>query len=340
MLKISHIHVSDKKNKGDVGIVLSVQDILRERFGDIEIIDHPVEVLKSYDPKTLNDINGSDMVIIGGGGIFYRYFMPFDLKMIRLITAPIVIFGVGYIREIGSKKMSQADVQSIIGLNNKASLIGVRDYYTKAFLVKNGIPSEKIDLVGDQAVFLEEKKPDGLMLENGVKLGLNLNYSGWLGFGNWEMDILRAYRETAAFFKNEYGASIYYCMHHPDEKNIISKLDIPGMQILDFDAYGQKYAYAQLDLIIGMMLHSCVMAFGALTPEINVAYDLRNKNFARFIHCPELCVNLENLKEEALLESAKNVFNNKDAYRHKFAKRKESIKRSADRFLDKTIKLL
>jgi len=80
-----------------------------------------------------------------------------------------------------------------------------------------------------------------------------------------------------------------------------------------------------------MMLHSCVMAVGAGTPEINVAYDLRNRNFARFIGCPELVVELPALKNGELLRRAKLVVRRQAAYRKKFLTvRSRVAKRSAD----------
>jgi len=86
------------------------------------------------------------------------------------------------------------------------------------------------------------------------------------------------------------------------------------------------------------MLHSSVMAFGALTPEINVAYDLRNKNFAKFIGCPELAINLKELKSGILLERAKEVLAQRLKYQKKFADKVEDIKKKQELFFGDNIK--
>lgn len=338
-IKIAHIHVWDKKNKGDVSIVLSVQDLLKDNFGKLKIIDLPIETLKYLDKEKIKKINSSDLLIIGGGGIFYHYFTPFNKKVIEAIKIPIIIFGVGYIREVGARRLKDKEIKSIIQLNKKASLIGVRDYYTKNFLIKHGLPKNKIYLIGDPAILLKEKKPKNLKLSSRVKIGLNLNYSGWLGFGQWRQDILKAYRETAEYFIKNHKAQIYYLVHHPDEANIYPELKIPNLKIINLEPAEQKYFYSQLDLVIGMMLHSCVMAFGAGTPEINVAYDIRNKSFAKFISCPELVISLPDLKSGKLLKTAKKVFKNQATYRKKFALKKESIIKKHNLFLDKIKKL-
>ena len=86
-VKIAHLHVWDQKNKGDRAIVLAVQELLRLNFPGCLISDFPISLLKkgyknSFQDKPGNNgrgikkINQADLVIIGGGGIFYSYFYP------------------------------------------------------------------------------------------------------------------------------------------------------------------------------------------------------------------------------------------------------------------------
>ncbi len=334
-MKIAHLHVWDKKNKGDVGIVLAVQQLLKKYLPSVKIVDLPLEVLREGKKKDLRKINQADLVVIGGGGIYYRWFLPYGLENIKKIKPPIVIFGVGYVREIGSQKLNQKEIKSIVALNQKAVLSSVRDYYTKKFLIKAGLPEEKIEIVGDPAIFLKESKPKKIKFGSKVKIGLNLNYSGWLGFGRYEKDIIRSYNEVGNYFKNNLGAEIYYLQHHPDEKRIRGQLKIPGLRLIDYPPQQQKYIYGKMNLVIGMMLHSAVLAFGANTPEINVAYDLRNRSFAAFIGCPELVISSRKLKGEELLNKAQVVFSSQKKYRQKFKNRKGKIWQNHLKFLNK-----
>jgi len=315
LIRIAHIHVWDKNNKGDLGIVLAVQEQLRAAWPKVKIIDFPVEVLKRFDERQLSRLNKADLIILGGGGVFYSYFLPFDARMIKSLARPLFIYGAGYIREVGSSALSLEARHSLISLVKKAKLAGVRENYTRSFLIRYGVTSKKIRVVGDPAICLSEIVPH--RIKPGFKLGLNLNYSGWLGFGRWRDDILMAYRETAEFFQKHYGAQVYYLKHHPGEDNIYPALKIKGLKVIDFEPHAQKGFYSTLDLVIGMMLHSCVMAAGAGTPEINVAYDLRNRNFARFIGCPELVVELPELAGGTLLHRATDVIRKQDCYRRK-----------------------
>ena len=79
-LKIAHLHVWDKKNKGDVAIVDAVQKLLKKQFSGAKIVDFPVHLLKGASQAIIEKINQTDLVVIGGGGIFYHWFMPYDIR--------------------------------------------------------------------------------------------------------------------------------------------------------------------------------------------------------------------------------------------------------------------
>jgi len=340
-IKIAHIHVWDKKNKGDLAIVMAVKDLLLKKLINIDFLDFPIEFLSQGSIDDTDKINSCDFVIIGGGGIFYHYFLPFSKKIISKIKKPIFIFGTGYIREIGTKALKPEQLDSLMYLIKKAKLVALRDNYTKKFLIKNGACSEKISLIGDPAILLKEKKITNSKAKefdleaNIPKIGLNLNYSGWLGFGRYKKEILSSYKKVADYFITKHGARIYYLKHHPGEDQIIKELDFPIFKVVDLPPCQQKYLYSKMDLIIGMMLHSCVMAFGALTPEINLAYDIRNKSFANFINSKELLVELDDLESGILLKRAKEVYQKKYFYKKKFIKKKNEIKEKQQDYLDK-----
>lgn len=345
ILRIAHIHVRDRHNKGDRAIVLAVQEQLRQAFKNCRIIDWPVEFLSKALPADIKKLNKADLVVIGGGGIFYSYFLPYSKKIIDQIQPPIVIFGPGFIREIGSPALSRDAADSVFYLVKKARLVGVRDNKTKEFLRQGALLNANIQVIGDPATLLQETKPKKFVLKTNqgkrkvLRLGLNLNYSGWLGFGKWREDILKAYCEVVDFLQKKYGGQdgrgleVYYLQHHPGEKNIYPALAIKNLRLINLAPADQKYVYGQLDLVIGMMLHVGVMAFGAKTPEISVAYDIRNYSFAEFIRCPELVVDLDKLKEGELLKRVKKVLAAQNRYRSVFSSRKLEIERKHKDFL-------
>lgn len=334
-MKIAHIHVWDKQNKGDVGIVIAVQDLLKKNFPKCQIRNFPLTLLKKMTRKSIQEINKCDLVVIGGGGIFYHWFMPYDEKSIAQIKKPIVIFGVGYIREIGARKLTPAELHSIAFLVKKAKLVGVRERYTKKVLVKYGIPATKINVIGDPAVFLEEKPTSKLKFTKPVNIGLNLNYSGWMGFGQYQETILKTYQQVAKYFQEKHKANIYYLQHHPGEKDIYPALKIKDMKIVNIAPKEQKWVYRQLDLVVGMMLHSVVMTFGADTPFVCIGYDLRNKNFVRFINHPELNLPASELTVRKGYNLITKTFKQRKALQKDLVKQKKAIWNEHEKFLKK-----
>jgi len=229
-------------------------------------------------------------------------------------------------------------LESIVFLCQKAKVVSFRDNYTKNFLVQKGLAGKEIDVIGDPAVLLNEEKDKKIKIsKDKINIGLNLNYSGWLGFGWWQNKIIQSYNVIIKYYQKN-NADIYYMVHHPGEYKILNNLN--NVKIIDVYPKKQKYIYSKMDIIIGMMLHSCVMSFGALTPEINLAYDIRNFNFANFIKCPELAIAPNELSKNKLLSLSKNVLKKNEEYKKIFKTKKEDIKKRHQKFIKKIENIL
>jgi len=332
-MRLAHLHVSDQKNKGDVAIVLAVQQLLRQQFPDCKIVDFPVEFLRDGDDaKILEQINTCQLIIIGGGGIFYRWFLPFNSALIQAIKKPIVLYGVGYINELGAPELNQFAINSITELCRKCTLISVRDNKTKKWLTDNNIKADNIKVVGDPTIFLAETKPNLQLSDARSIIGLNLNYSGWLGFGKYKDNILSAYNSVINYYEG-LGGRFIYCLHHPDERKIIPELSSQTLSVLDLSAGEQKYIYGTMNLLIGMMLHSAVLSFGSGTPFINVAYDLRNYSFAEYIEHPELIIDANEITPTKLLALCQKVLAEEAYYRQDITQRRHLIWQAQKKFL-------
>lgn len=338
-LVISHIHVWDKKNKGDVAIVNAVQELIRKHFPGAKISDFPVEVLKNGPKRMIAQINKTDLLIIGGGGIFYRHFTPFNKNIINAIKVPYAIVGVGVIQEFHTKPLTKKEKDSIIFLADRAKFVSVRENQTKKFLISWGA-KKHIEVIGDPAVLLGEKRPKKFLVKKGFNLGLNIHYAGWMGFGQYEDRILRAYEAVAKKLTGNKKVNLYYLMHHPDERKIKNKLRLKKLELVNLSPAEQKYIYGKMDLVIGMMLHSCVMTFGAGAPFINVAYDIRNLSFTGFINHPELIAIPQNLTSLNLVTQAKQVLQNSRRLKKSFSDEKRLILNKHNKFFHKIQKLV
>jgi polysaccharide pyruvyl transferase WcaK-like protein len=341
-IKIGLVHVWGKENVGDVAIVKAVRKMLIDNLSfPIEIEDYPTEILQKLNPINLERLNGCDVVIFGGGGIYNKNFLPYDTENIQKIKPPVVIFGVGYIREIGSEGMEDVDKKSLYELNAKAALASVRDQRTKELLVDAGVDSGKVELVGDPAIFLAENATNAIDFDMGrIRVGLNLNYAGWIGFGKYEEMIVESYNQVGKYFQDNFGAQIFYLKHHPGEAGILNRLDMDGLKVVDLEAEEQKYAYAKMDLVLGMKLHSAVLAFGAETPFLNLGYDVRNKSFGDFIGFPELVIGANELEEGMLISMMLEIFDKREYYTKEFFLRKKDILQDQVNFIHKIENLI
>jgi len=298
----------------------------------------PIEILSTYDEKILKKINNTDFLIIGGGGILYSYFLPFNTNFINGIKIPTFTFGIGYIKEIGSTDLNLKSKKSIILLFKKCSIFSVRDFNTKNYLTNLGLPAKKIPVIGDPAIFLKKiKYKKNILSKNTINIGLNLNYSGWLDFGKYEEKIIKSYNSLL----NRYDPNkfkFYYLIHHPSEKKILYKLE-KKIKIINLKPENQIYIYSKLDLIVGMMLHSCVLSFGVQTPFINIGYDVRNESFGKFIKHPELIINSNILTEKKLNDTVASVLKKHKYYKKSFFTKKNKIQKLQEKFFNR-IKLI
>ncbi len=328
-MKIAHLHVWDTKNKGDVAIVHAVQDLLRQTFPDAVIQDFAVDILKNGSKTDVAAVNDCDLVVIGGGGIYCRYFLPFSKRIVRAIKRPMVIFAVGFGNEIGAKPLPKRMLESIVFLNNRAILASVRDQNSYEIL-RNAGYTKPLHLIGDAAILLEGQEVS--LEQSDSAVGFNINYSGWLGFGKYQDKILAAYRECIDNVQEKYNATPYYLVHHPGEYEILERLD-RKIAVLDLTAKEQKYAYSKLDLSICMMLHAAILNFAAGTPMINVAYDAKNIAFAKFIGHGELAIHPEELEPGVLWSKAQHVIENSAYYKKRFEDKKIEIQGLIGEFL-------
>lgn len=323
-MKVSHIHVPDKLNKGDAAVTEAAQEQIIKHLGAQNIHDFSILDLKENDEAVLSKINDSNLVIIGGGGIFYRGFLPYNKQFIQKIEPPIAILSAGYINEMGAPDLSPEEKDSILALTTSSAKISVRDYATEQFLRQIGFDKE-ISVIGDIAISLSEGDFSIYDKEN-PNIGFNLNYSGWLDFGKHKENILKSYSFVIEFLKEELNAEIFYLVHHPSENEIAKELIRHDIKIIDLPPRQQKHFYRNLDFVIGMLLHTAILSFSVNTPFLNLAYDLKNQAFADFIGCPELIIDPQFLTPERFLEKVAMIIENESAYREKFEKLNEEIK--------------
>lgn len=335
MIKIAHFHYNSAKNVniGDEAHVLAIQDTLQNQLDNAEITNFPISFLCHYQippfipmshrlplsiqnaarflrgtsySQLLKEINESDLVVIGGGGVYMDHLLPFNMPLLNQITTPIVVFGAGYNRNFGSAHFNDHQTKSIQELGNRAKLQSVRDVNTQTFLQELGVDSK---LVGDPAMFLQ-KASGGSVKDEGLNIAINIAAHGWKSQAQFEATLLDAYTAMIKDIEKRHDAMFHYFVHHPNEQSVIERLKERGVRfasIVNSDARTTKTKYASVDLTVSMMLHSTILAFGEGKPSVCVGYDDKNKSFMDLTGQSERYVRVDELTADILTQKVTDL---------------------------------
>jgi polysaccharide pyruvyl transferase WcaK-like protein len=133
---IHHVF-ANKSNVGDWLSALGIQSLLapfefREHLCDEPFLDETLEKLSGLAP--------SDLIVIGGGGLFMDYFVPFWQGFQKIADrVPFCIWGVGY---CDLKREASRPPQTLLeDIVRKSRLSSVRDEMSRRHLFRCALPS-------------------------------------------------------------------------------------------------------------------------------------------------------------------------------------------------------
>jgi len=284
------------------------------------------------DRKELDSIyKRLDYLLLGGGGLIYDYgglgtpipwFKRIWLAHIRKIPLISVGLGVG--------PLSSKLAQFLTGLLfRKFRLITVRDHESERLLINCRIPKNKVFVMGDPALILPSKKlrrgiedliykRDNLSWENNTKK-ICISIRPWFK----KVDPCRGEEKEALFIKvlatlikqildnNIADEVILLPMQHKHTDSDI-QLIFPLERELSLHYRGQikrlgpvyspqeiKAILSEVNLLIGMRLHSLILAASAYTPVIGISYDPKVKAFLEMIGLSEYAIQLDEIIDNA-----------------------------------------
>lgn len=344
MKKIIHFHFKPKHNIGDMAVVLATRDLIESQMGRVQWSSRIIKELAKEDAAAvLNDIQKHDLVLVGGGGFYSKWALPLNNHLIRAIQKPIVIFGPGYNQHVGETGLTQGQIESVRILNNKASLCGVRDKVTQDFLKDLGFES---DLIGDPGLFLKPEStslapwycwPPRKSQAGAIKIGINFACHNWAEQANHLERLIGVYQDVVAKLETRFPIELYYLAHTDikAERQLARRLKTvwPKIIVCEKSAQKLKYVYTQLHLVISMMLHSSIYAFGARVPVVNVAYDRKNLAFMELIGHPERTIDVREASASLLYAMAERALS--DGFSKADDARLQSLAQATQNFIAK-----
>jgi len=342
LTQIIHFCRTLDDNVGEIAIKYSIEKMLHSRLSVSKYTVVEITELKKPQPKEfIQTINTHDLCVIGGGGLYSHYFLPFQPEVVEAIQIPIVLYGVGYIRNFGDEELRESQLESVQLLNTHAELSSVRDEFTSKFLRRLGV--RDVEVIGDPAIFLPPAESNRVDFdEDKIKIGINVACHFWSLYPQCLRRAIEAYVKACDYFVKHLDAEIVYLKHHPDEvlaaEQITKKVPIK-LASTGLDPHEMKSLYTKLDLVIGMMMHSTIFAFGSEVPMVNVAYDFKNLNFMEFIGQEDRVIDVRKVNAERIRELAIKALDSSVAIKRDFATLKEKLWRAQQKFLKRIERL-
>lgn len=281
-------------NRGDQAIVDAIVRKLQSRRVDLRF--------RRVNWQGLTQIpDTTDLVAICGGGYLFldqnAQLAPrvtADLAMFRESAVPIVMFGVGINQLLGTDAMAApqlapSQAATIRALLQRVNLISVRDWATQRAL--QPYTDKPVHMVADPALFLAPPRPAERQPGSPLKVGINLPFHGPTSMGHIRRNLPK-YVELLRRIQREHACSFVYVVHYATERVIAQLLRESGlpMSIVSGSPDALVAAYADLDIHLGGMLHSCILSTSAGTPCIGLAYDVKHSGFFEVMGLSAHCV--------------------------------------------------
>lgn len=306
-------------NIGDEAVLSSIITALRKHIPNLEITvlsNAPSQTEAFYGVKAINRwqikeinkaIKASDVVISGGGSLLQDVtsskVIPYYLGIVKIAQVhkkPVVFYsqGVGPI----AKGFSKCLVKMIC---NKVDHIFVRDQGSKTLLEKIGVTKAPITLAIDPVLGIALKQE---VFEK-IKPNVTADKKVGLYIRPWKNDkeMIRRLAEAASYIE-EKGYTLYLIpMYYKEDlaiaKELASHLS-ENVQVINQEmTIDEVVAYTKnFDFILGMRLHSLIMAHAVEVPMIGLSYDPKVAGFIKEVE-GLYCVDVEEMNVARLKEN-------------------------------------
>jgi polysaccharide pyruvyl transferase CsaB len=334
--------------------------------GDVERVhrDHGVEAVSWTDWAAILDaVRRADLVLQGGGGLFFDYF-PFDpahllapearelthhasiAYVARLLGKPLMLYacGVGPLRTAASRR-------AVAGICEDADRITVRDEESMALLADIGVPHGRVAVTADPAFHVEFAGPpdvDGLFGERVGRQGRPLFVvcpRAWSIGADEDVWIPKMAAAVGAFVRAHDARLALVPFHAAVDDPIVDRLAAEtglgdAVRVLPGGLpYPQVAAWIRAaDLVVGMRLHSIIFAAAATVPAVAVVYDPKVRNLARSLGVEDCAIDLEAI--DALDDVLARTWEHRGEVVERLRRASDRLKSLAERNGDLAIELL
>ncbi len=349
------------KNTGDEAILSSMLASMRKEREDITFIvisGNPLETEKNHRVQAIHwqnvqqisrVVRTSDLVIIGGGGLFQDYWGAGTNSLLTPEHAGISYYsGICFLAAMHNKPfmLYAVGVGPLLSAEGReltrltfllAKAATVRDMETRNLLDSLNIAVDRIRVTNDPALTLHSDtaeaerilKKAGFIPTKKNTVGVNvrnwdfgISREEWCGTIAAVLDrFIEKYRAQLLFIPFQMGEteleddpSIAHC--------IIDKMEHQENILALSEAYSAETIagfVACTSLMIGMRLHSLVFAAKEAVPVVGLAYDAKVDNFLRSMRLSDYSIDIQSVKIPAFFELLEKAWQNQDKIREHLA---------------------
>lgn len=304
-------------NRGDMAVRMGVKHQLIEAFQGRNV--RFTEVAWGEMKDVLAFSPPPDLIVIAGGGFLFTdevgrlppRFIE-DVAVLSELHCPVVAAAIGVnqllVGQDGTTtRFHPAHLPDVRNFLVRLTLGSVRDRNTQAALAIDDY--DTLPVIVDPGFLLAPpalfKKPAGTGTST-IAIGLNMAFHGahTSETSHWQLPLLVRVLKR---LQREFPCRFVYFVHSDAERSIAEALQIAGipLEVVNTDVERMLEAYRRLDIHIGQMLHSAILATSVGTPALNLAYDVKATGFFALLGLPQLCLDMAATSEESLLHAVR-----------------------------------
>lgn len=350
-------------NTGDEAILAAMIHDLRALIPDLALVvpaGDPAELERIHRVETflwtdlgsiVRAVESSDLVILGGGGLFHDYWgvdpetlltrRPFGITyyasfpyLATLLDKPLMLYGVGVgplQTEVGKTYTAQAFRQ--------AHAATVRDAESKQLLEAIGVDPDHILVTADPAFSLRAAEPTEVSkLLRQARIPEHQRPIVGVVVRQWDVNVDPASWQAAVaagldrFVETEGGTILFVPFqqtHAPLTNDLAVANQIKSRMryqasahILEGDhpAAVRASALSLCDLVLGMRLHSLIFAVKGAVPAVGLVYDPKVAHLMARVGCGEFMLDIASLNAEALADLMRRVYRERGEIASRLAK--------------------
>jgi polysaccharide pyruvyl transferase WcaK-like protein len=326
-------------------------------------------VALSYDdrPELARAIEDADLVILGGGGLLYD--VDYSPSIARLLTEPpdrqwlyelakitaaaraagrpVMLYGMG-IGPLLTKPARQ--VARFIG--EEARAVTVRDESSAELLAECGVSRSRIHVAADPAISIEPGGPaaQSILEQSGLRFAprplIALNLRPWFRFGGVDagsrdamQDLVSRSGDLVRLLRERLGATVGLLplqRLNDDDREVLEQVlqaagSPSGAMVLEPPASPLDLVtfLSQFDLLIGMRLHSLILAADAGIPFVALPYVQKVWDFVAAMGVREHAYAAEQFDVPAVASSCEALLKERDAAIARIVERRTAMREAA-----------